>query len=143
MIDLVKMKIGNVKGICTLGTLYCIIGLLLALGPQFLFTTCEQTGETTVCFWTARAHLALGGVVFVAGIFYLLARDRGIHLGISSVLALQGAASLLLTYVLLGMCEEGMMLMHCRVLMLPALTVLGTLLLLIGLANALYLLRKK
>jgi hypothetical protein len=46
-----------------------VLGLLIALGPQFLFKVCGLTadGGFTRCHWSAQAEIGIGGIL-IAGL---------------------------------------------------------------------------
>ncbi|WP_461248103.1 DUF4418 family protein, partial [Treponema sp. R6D11] len=51
------------------GIAVTVLGLLLALGSQFLFKVCEPMGDMIMkCFWSARAEIGVGAVIAALGI---------------------------------------------------------------------------
>jgi hypothetical protein len=120
-----------------------ILGGLIALGPQYVFKICEQTGHhggVTRCFWTGRAEIGVGALVAAIGAVYLLTRDARIRAGLSLAASLSGVLSLAVADVLIGVCEDANM--SCRLAALPALNIVGILTAAAAAANALYLLRR-
>jgi hypothetical protein len=119
-----------------------VLGLLIALGPQFLFKVCGPTAEGGFmrCHWSARAEIGIGGPLIAGlGIALILFADPRIRLGLTVGVFLSGLLALLIPHALIGGCS--MHSMACRKVAFPAITVLS-ILLLIGMAiNALYLAR--
>jgi hypothetical protein len=120
-----------------------VLGLLIALGPQFLFKVCGPTAEGAFmrCHWSAQAEIGIGGPLIAGlGIALILFADPRIRLGLTIGIFLSGLLALLIPHALIGGCS--MHSMACRKIAFPAITVLS-ILLLIGMAfNALYLARK-
>jgi hypothetical protein len=120
-----------------------ILGLLIALGPQFLFKVCEPTAEGAFmrCHWSAQAEIGIGGPLIAGlGIALILFADPRIRLGLTIGIFLSGVLALLIPHTLIGGCS--MHSMACRKVAFPAITVLS-ILLLIGMAfNTLFLARE-
>jgi hypothetical protein len=120
-----------------------ISGLLIALGPQFLFKVCPVVdGMYMRCHWTAQAEIGIGGPLIAAlGIALIFSASSKIRLGLTIGIFLSGVLALLIPHVLIGGCP--MHGMPCRKITFPAITVIS-ILLLAGMAfNGLYLTRKK
>ncbi|MDR3354348.1 MAG: DUF4418 family protein [Synergistaceae bacterium] len=121
-----------------------ILGGLIALGPQYVFKICEQTGHhggVTQCFWTGRAEMGVGALIAVIGIVYLLTKDARVRAGLSIAASLSGALSLAVIDVLIGVCGEADM--SCRLATLPAINIVGIITAFSAAANAFYLLRRQ
>ncbi|MDR0601831.1 MAG: DUF4418 family protein [Treponema sp.] len=120
-----------------------VFGLLIALGPQFLFKVCPVMGDTIMkCHWSARAEIGIGGpLIAVLGIGLVFFADPKIRLGLSIGIFLSGVLALLVPHALIGGCVNHTM--PCRKIAFPAITVIGVLLLATTALNALYLARKK
>ncbi|MFP3042780.1 DUF4418 family protein [Treponema primitia] len=122
--------------------LFIIIGLLIAIGPLTLFPVCEVMGTMIMkCFWTARAELGIGLVIAILGALGLWFKSPQIRLGLGIGVFLNALLALLIPTVLIGVCDHGHA--SCRVLTLPALTVLSNLLLLGAIINGLVLVKTK
>jgi len=123
-----------------LGVLLVLLGILVAVGPWFIFPVCEIYGSylqtasgmkmPMPCGWTARAETGVGALIVVAGGLLIARRtpETKQAVGIFSVAA--GALVILLPTYLIGMCRLAD---HpCRQLTLPSLEILGVAILIIG-----------
>jgi hypothetical protein len=119
-----------------------VSGLLIALGPQFLFKVCPVMGDMFMkCHWTAQAEIGIGGLIAALGIALVVFANPRIRLGLTIGVVLSGILALLIPHALIGGCP--MHGMACRKIAFPAITVIS-ILLLAGMAlNGLYLRRKK
>src|SRR5690606_10607353 len=122
------------------GALLVILGIVIILTPWVLFPVCEVEGMylTTSagvqmpmkCGWTARAETAMGALIIVMG-GLLVARhtpETRQAVGLFNVAA--GILVVLFPTYLIGMCRLAD---HpCRQLTLPALEVLGVIVIIIG-----------
>jgi hypothetical protein len=120
-----------------------VFGLLIALGPQFLFKVCPvMEGMIMKCHWSARAEIGVGGPLLAAlGIALIFFANPKIRLGLTVGVFLAGILALLIPHVLIGGCPGHSM--PCRKIAFPALTVISILLLISAAFNALYLARKR
>jgi hypothetical protein len=120
-----------------------IFGLLIALGPQFLFKVCPVVdGMFMKCHWSARAEIGVGGPLIAGlGIALIVFANPKIRLGLTIGIFLSGVLALLIPHALIGGCV--MHSMPCRKITFPAITVISILLLISMALNALYLARKK
>ena len=118
------------------------LGLLLALGPQFLFKVCEPMGENFMkCHWTAQAEIGIGSSIAALGIALIIFANAKTRLGLSIAVCLSGILALLIPHALIGGCA--MHSMPCRKIAFPTITVISILLLIgSGLYTA-HLARKK
>ena len=125
-----------------IGIVFTVLGLLIALGPQFLFKVCEPMGDMIMkCYWSARAEIGVGTVIAALGIALIVFTCTKIRLGLVIGLLLSGIHALLIPYVLIGGCPKDSM--PCRKIAFPALTVVSILVIVgAGLYTA-YLARKK
>ncbi|HPH34588.1 MAG TPA: DUF4418 family protein [Methanoregulaceae archaeon] len=122
------------------GALLVILGIVIILTPWVLFPVCEVEGMylTTSagvqmpmkCGWTARAETAMGALIIVMG-GLLVARhtpETRQAVGLFNIAA--GILVVLFPTYLIGMCRLAD---HpCRQLTLPALEVLGVIVIIIG-----------
>jgi hypothetical protein len=130
------MKIRITSGVATI-----VSGLLIALGPQFLFTVCEPMGENFMkCHWTARAEIGIGGLIAALGIALIVFASPKTRLGLAIAVVLAAVLALLFPYALIGGCD--MPSMDCRKIAFPALAVISILTILGGALYIAYLARK-
>jgi drug/metabolite transporter (DMT)-like permease len=128
------------KMVSGLGALLIILGILVVLTPWILFPVCEVEGmylktasgmqQPMKCGWTARAETGMGALIILAG-GLLIARgtpETRQAVGVFSIAF--GVLVVLFPTVLIGMCALAD---HpCRQLTLPALEVLGVIVIIIG-----------
>lgn len=126
-----------------------VFGLLIALGPQFIFPVCEIPGGShglkepasmitpMICHWTARAELGAGLVIAFQGLLLILFSGSQIRFGLNAAIGLNGILALLLPSVLIGVC--GNTRMNCRSLTLPALVIFSTFVIAGSVINGIYL----
>ncbi|MDR0706832.1 MAG: DUF4418 family protein [Treponema sp.] len=120
-----------------------VFGLLIALGPQFLFKVCPVMGDTYMkCHWSAQAEIGIGGVLIAGlGIALIVFANPCVRLGLTIGIFLSGILALLIPHALIGGCP--MHTMPCRKVAFPAITAISILLLIAAALNGLYLARKK
>lgn len=124
------------------GIVYIVLGVLIAAGPQTLFAVCESMGDSYMkCHWTAQAEIGCGLAIAALGIFLLCFSSELIRIGIQSALILQSLQAVLIPSVLIGVCGGNHM--RCHALTLPALNVLGTIGIIVGAINLIYLWKRK
>jgi hypothetical protein len=110
------------------GIVFAVLGLLLALGPQFLFKVCQPMGEMIMrCYWAARAEIGVGAVIAVLGIALIVFTCSKVRLGLVIGIFLSGINALLIPHAIIGGCA--MHTMPCREIAFPAITVISILLL--------------
>jgi hypothetical protein len=117
------------------GILVIIFGLLVALGPQFLFKVCNAAEENFPrCHWSARAEMGIGIIITALGICILLFIDESkIRQGLSIGIFFTSIVALLIPHTLIGGCN--MMTMQCRRVAFPVLSVICIILLLSAITN--------
>ena len=105
--------------------LIIISGLLIALGPLYLFKSCPAgcCSAYPDCLWTRQMELGMGMIITVLGISFILYNDAKTQLGLAIGLFLTGFMVLLIPHVIIGGCT--IKTMECRLVTFPALTVLG------------------
>jgi hypothetical protein len=131
----------NVKNRIISGSAVIIFGLLIALGPQFLFTVCPIMGDMVMkCHWTAQAEIGVGALIAALGIALVLFASPQVRLGLTIGIFLSSILALLLPHTLIGGCVAHSM--QCRKIAFPAITVISILLLITAALNGLYLARK-
>ncbi|MDR1249537.1 MAG: DUF4418 family protein [Treponema sp.] len=124
------------------GAAAIVFGLLIALGPQFLFKVCPVMGDMIMkCHWSAQAEIGVGGLIALLGAALMVFASPQTRLGLTIGIFLSGILALLIPHVLIGGCPSHHM--PCRKITFPALTVISILLLIGAAFNALYLARRK
>jgi hypothetical protein len=119
-----------------------VFGLLIALGPQFLFKVCPvMEGMIMKCHWSARAEIGVGSLIAALGAALILFNNSKTRLGLGIGIFLSGVLALLVPHGLIGGCPGHSM--ACRKIAFPSITVIGILLLLGSAVYTLYLARKK
>jgi hypothetical protein len=117
-------------------------GLLIALGPKFLFKVCPVMGDMVMkCHWSAQAEIGVGGLIAALGLALIVFAGPKTRLGLTIGIFLAGVLALLIPHALIGGCPGHSM--ACRKITFPAITVISILLLIGAAFNALYLARKK
>ena len=119
-----------------------LLGLLIALGPQFLFKVCDtQNSEIFRCFWMARAGICAGILIAALGACLIIFSDLQVRLGLSIGVFLTGILAVFIAHKdFIGGCVDADA--ACRRFTSPALTVLGALVVLGAFLNLIYLERK-
>lgn len=118
-----------------------VLGFLIAIGPRTIFEVCESMGgDHMTCHWTAQAELGVGVVIAVLGLLHLVFKSLEIRAGLSIATLLNGVFALLIPTWLIGVC--GMPSMSCHAVTRPALLVISILVIIVSVANAIYLLSK-
>jgi hypothetical protein len=132
------MKIRITGGIAVIA-----LGLLIALGPQFLFKVCGpmENGGFMKCHWTAQAEIGAGALIAALGVAHIFFSSAKIRLGLAIGVVLSAILALLYPHALIGGC--GMHTMPCRTIAFPALTVISILTIAGGALYIAYLARKK
>jgi hypothetical protein len=129
------------------GAAAIVVGLLTAIGPQLLFKICDQNhhmeadGAASVCYYTAKAAIAIGAVTAILGILYIVFVSRQIRAGFSIAIALNALAVFAIANFLIGV--DDMAMMSCRMYTLPALNVISLLSFAAALVNAIWLIKKQ
>jgi len=105
-------------------------GLLIALGPQFLFKLCavDCCDEIPICHWSGQAELGIGFLIAGLGACMIIFTDRKTQLGLLIGTFLASIIALAIPHMLIGGCE--MMEMSCHRVAFPALTVESVILML-------------
>jgi hypothetical protein len=117
------------KKVIISGVIVILFGLLIALGPQFLFKVCGH-GEDSMphCHWSAQGEIGMGLLIVALGACMLVFTDPKTHLGLIIGVFMASLIALAIPNFLIGGC--GMMSMKCRKVAFPALTVESIVLLL-------------
>jgi hypothetical protein len=110
------------------GASTAVLGLLIALGPQFLFKVCPvSAGMIMKCHWSAQAEIGVGALIAALGIALAVFANPKTRLGLGIGIFLSAALALLIPHGLIGGCP--MHSMACRKIAFPSITVISILLL--------------
>jgi hypothetical protein len=103
------------------GSTVILLGLLIALGPQFLFKVCGH-GEDGFphCHWSAQGEIGIGLLIAALGACMIVFTDPKTHLGLIIGVLMASLIALAIPNFLIGGC--GSLTMKCRRLAFPALT---------------------
>jgi hypothetical protein len=124
------------------GSVVIVLGILIAMGPQFLFKVClAHNGAFPLCHWSAQAEMGLGMLVTALGLCLIIFTDPKTQLGLIIGIFLTGIIVLGIPHALIGGCAVKTM--ACRRVAFPALTVEGVILLVYSAIMAAYIEMKK
>ncbi|KFI70296.1 DUF4418 family protein [Bifidobacterium merycicum] len=101
-----------------------ILGALIAIVPQTFAHACMGHATFGACHYSQQAATGIGVVILVLGIVSFFVA-RPMRVGINIAIAADALLLIAVPNLLIGVCKGQMM--HCRMVMLPTLTVLGTL----------------
>jgi len=125
------------------GSIIIVLGLLIALGPQFLFKGCAAHDDSVpLCFWALRAELCAGLIIAALGICYIIFSDPRTHTGLLIGVFMTGIIALFIARpgVLFMGCEGAQM--ACNRRAFPVLLILSAVLVLGAVANIIYIDKK-
>jgi len=119
------------------GAIVIALGLLVALGPQFLFKVCAaHSGAFPLCHWTARAELGMGMVITALGICLIVFDDPKTRIGLTIGIFFTSIMVIGIPHALIGGCKGDTM--ACRRVAFPAITVVGIVLLVFSILIVVY-----
>jgi len=111
------------------GAIIIALGLLISLGPQYLFKTCPPHGSTyPLCHWTAMAELGMGMLITAFGLCFIIFPDPKTQIGLTLGIFFTSIMVIGLPHALIGGCKDQTM--QCHKVAFPVLTVIGIILLL-------------
>jgi hypothetical protein len=117
------------------------LGLLVSLGPQFVFKVCEGGCCGNLCNISAAAEVGVGLFIVALGACMLVYTDPKTQLGFVIGLFMASIVALAIPHFLIGGCAG--LEMNCRRVAFPALTVESvTLMILSSVLAAIILMRK-
>lgn len=102
-----------------------VLGMLIAVAPQTFARVCAVKEMPMACHYTAQAALGIGTVIAVLAVIGFFVND-GVRSGLDIANAVLGVFVVLVPTVLIGVCKGAMM--HCHMVTMPLLIVLGVLL---------------
>ena len=147
------------KKVVIIGSVIILLGMLIALGPQFLFKVCSPitmaTEEITddcgddgscgcsgtalsfpLCHWSARAEIGIGLLIAALGICLIVFTDLRTQQGLTIGIFLSSIVSLSIPHILIGGC--GVMTMACRKISFPVLSIICITLIIGSVINMIY-----
>ena len=125
-----------------IGIVVTALGLLISLGPQFLFKICPVMDNMHMkCYWMAQAEIGVGAVIAALGIALIVFTSAQTRLGLTIGIFLSSVLALLISNVLIGGCP--MHTMPCREITIPSITSISILLIISSALYTVYLARKK
>lgn len=101
-----------------------VLGVIIVIAPQTFAHACNGHSMLGACHYSQQAATGIGIVIALLGIISFFV-SRPVRVGINIAVALDALLLLAVPYTLIGICKGQMM--HCRMVMLPTLTVLGVL----------------
>lgn len=126
-----------------LGVTLIVLAFAIAVLPTF--TDCQSQGKSLTlangktipmkCHWTGVAEIAVGVPLFATGFLTVFNRRKQNLLSMGSLAAILGIMAILLPNKLIGVCQTTML---CNTVMQPALTVMGSLVILGGVGMMLF-----
>lgn len=116
-------------------------GLFLSAGTAWLFPTCDpmENGSWMKCHWSGQATIGIGVVIAVLAVAYLLIASPSVRAGLSLAVTPIGLLNIAILNGLIGLCGHAEM--QCRAVTQPAVTILSAAVILLGAANAAWILR--
>ena len=131
----------NIKKSALIGAAALVAGLLIALGPQFLFTACPpHDGSWSRCHWSVQAVLGVGFLIAALGLCMVFFSELKTHIGLNVGILLAGIVTLSIPYSLIGGCSSHEM--RCWKVAFPAITVISAVVLAGAIAYFIYLGKK-
>jgi hypothetical protein len=137
----------TMKKVIISSAIVIVLGLLIALGPKFIFKVCDPNMETTstegeedccaapatssccgtslsdlpICFWTAQAEMGMGLLIVALGACMIVFTEQKTHLGLLIGIFLSSIIALAIPNFLITGCTS--MTMRCHKVAFPALTI--------------------
>jgi len=111
---------------------FTICGLLIALGPAYLFKACSAgcCAAYPTCLWATRITLGLGMIIAAQGLLYIIYNDPKIQLGMTVGIFLASIMVLLTIHVIIGGCA--IKTMKCNLVAYPVLSAIGALMIILS-----------
>lgn len=102
-----------------------VLGALTAIAPQTFAHACgAHDGMMPACHYSQQAVTGIGVVILVLGVVALLVEPK-VRVGLNIAAIADTLLLFAVPTMLIGICKGAMM--HCRMVMLPTLIVLGVL----------------
>lgn len=108
------------KKICSLGNI--LMGIILMIGPWFIFGVCSTEEKVMKCFWSCKALFVLGILALLIGILVIIAKNKSI---INEIIMSVGISimAILVPLVIIGGCMKSTM--HCNAITFPVVYVIA------------------
>ncbi|MCR4394203.1 MAG: DUF4418 family protein [Dehalococcoidales bacterium] len=120
-----------------LGAVLVVLALAIAIIPAY--TDCQSQGKSLTlangktvpmkCHWTGVSEIAVGAPLFFTGLLAVFNRRKQNLFSLGLLAAVLGVLAILLPNKLIGVCQTTML---CNTVMQPALTVMGSVVILGG-----------
>ena len=101
-----------------------LFGALIAIAPQTFAHACSGHDMPGACHYSQQAATGIGVVILVLGVVALFVNAQ-VRIGLNIAAIANAVLLLAVSTFLIGICKGAMM--HCRMIMLPTLIVLGVL----------------
>lgn len=101
-----------------------LFGALIAIAPQTFAHACSGHDMPGACHYSQQAATGIGVVILVLGVVALFINAQ-VRIGLNIAAIANAVLLLAVSTFLIGICKGAMM--HCRMVMLPTLIVLGVL----------------
>ena len=101
-----------------------LFGALIAIAPQTFAHACTGHDMPGACHYSQQAATGIGVVILVLGVVALFVNAQ-VRIGLNIAAIANALLLLAVPTFLIGICKGAMM--HCRMVMLPTLIVLGVL----------------
>jgi hypothetical protein len=126
-----------------IGAVVTVLGLLVALGPQFLFKICapHEEGGFSHCHWSGQAEIGMGFLIVALGVCMIVLADPKTQLGLTIAAFLAGLVSLFIPHTLIGGCSLATM--ACHRVGFPAITIECIVLLIVSAVYVVFIEMKK
>ena len=126
------------------GILYCVIGMLIALGPKTIFHVCDRLkddGSHMACFYTSQMTMCIGMGIVMFSLMLMILKETN-----SKIVCVAGelffaVAAWLTPNMLIGVCSGTTM--QCRMVTLPAINIASIVSLIISIVYIILLLKEK
>lgn len=117
---------------------YIINGLLMCLGPKYVFVGCKLDSDHPMkCWWSTQAILGIGILFIMVGICYILIKSKDINIGISLISIFISIYSICIPKFLIGGCKKSTM--PCLAVEFPSIYLICGILIIISIINIIYL----
>ncbi|PST49883.1 hypothetical protein COO72_01250 [Bifidobacterium callitrichos] len=101
-----------------------VLGALTAIAPQTFAHACQGHDTFGDCHYSQQAATGIGVAILTLGVIALFVDGRT-RIGLNIAVIVDALLLLAVPTILIGICPGAMM--HCRMVMLPTLIVLGVL----------------